>query len=88
MAKGLDALVIAAGPPKMKGGSGGGDDMESPAGAKVRAARRMRQALERKDDAAVAEAYREMYRICKAHESEGEGDENPGDDGEDSGEEY
>lgn len=73
--EGMDALLIAAGPPKLGGEKEGGDIGESPGGAKVRAARRLRQALASKNDGQVAAAFKEMYNICAAEHGSGGGEE-------------
>lgn len=74
----LDALSIAAGPPKMKAG----DSLpESEGGAKVRAARRLRQALAGKDDGAIASAFKTMYDLCASHGPDDEIEELPDDGG-------
>ncbi len=77
MAKGLDALMIAAGPPKLPGG-GSRDDEPGAGGAKLRAARSLRQALRGDDDSAIASAFSRMMTLCEGggydDESEG-GDE-------------
>lgn len=76
--EGMDALLIAAGPPEL-GGDEGGDIGESPGGAKVRAARGLRQALASKNDGQVAAAFKRMYDICAAEHGSGgsEAEEEP-----------
>lgn len=70
-------LDLEAGPAKLDKPAPGALD-ESPGGAKVRAARRLRMALAAKDDGGVAAAFKEMYKICAAEHGGGaEDDEEP-----------
>lgn len=79
MAKGIDALNLAAGPPTFGGAKGPGDGTgESEGGAKVRAMRRLGQALAAKRYDQAAAAFKEAYDAC----AEGHDDEEP------EGEEY
>lgn len=67
--KGGLGLMIGLGP-----GPGEGDD-----GAKEMAAQEMMDAMSDSDAKGFASAFKEMYRLCKASEEEGEG--NPGGEG-------
>lgn len=76
----MDALLIAAGPPKFGGEKGPGDGTgESEGGAKVRAMRRLGQALAAKRYDQAAAAFKEAYDICAAgrDDEEPEGEEYP-----------
>lgn len=71
MAKGLDALLIAAGPPKLPGRDKGSPaDEPGSGGAKMRAASALRQALRGDDDGAVASAFSRMMTLCEGSEPE------------------
>lgn len=72
---GFDPLEAMAGPPKLD--KPGGDDFESPNGAKVRAMKRLGQALASKDYGAAAEAFKAAYEACVEARAE-EGDEAEG----------
>ena len=74
MAKGLDALLIAAGPPKLdkgRGESGGKMDEESDDGsAEERAFLRFASAAKAGDAKAGVAAYRALKDACEANEGE------------------
>lgn len=74
----MDALLIAAGPPKLGGDKGelgeGGGHMD----AKVRAAKRLMAADKAGNAVGYAKAWKDMYELCVA--SHGEGDDEPEED--------
>ncbi len=82
--EGMDALLIAAGPPELGGGKDEGS--EGVGDAKTRAAERALRAISAKNAKGFASAFKDLYNICAAeHGSSGKG----GDEGEeDSEEEY
>lgn len=74
--KGIDALVLAAGPPKPdKGGDMPG---ESSSGAGVRAMRALGSALATKDYGAAYAALQHAVELCQGGHSEPDADESGG----------
>ena len=70
MAKGLDALLIAAGPPKFGKPRSDESSPDAEGGAKVRAAQRLISAISAKNAKGVAKAFAELYEMCAMHGEE------------------
>jgi len=64
----MDALLIAAGPPKLGSDKGAGGELD----AKARAFGRLRAAVKSGDDKAGAAAFKDMYDLCASHSEEDE----------------
>lgn len=77
MAKGIDALLIAAGPPKFGNPKGDESSPDAEGGAKVRAAQRLISAISAKNAKGVAKAFEELYTHCSmgGEESDDEAEE-------------
>lgn len=81
MAKGLDALLIAAGPPKFGKPKGDESSPDAEGGAKVRAAQRLISAISSKNARGVAKAFAELYEHCSHGGEESDEDESEEYDG-------